>query len=291
MNDGAYGGSGSIPSPIGDSSYSYSYPRSLRLRPQASSSSSPFQQLLSGTATRTALILAALFVVGELVRRSLRRLDMQGIALLALERSRKAKASSPVNGTAAAAAAAGRPALPPLEDEDDCVNLDGSGTTYPGLLNTSTTCYLNSVVQSLASSPSFLAYLRNLLESAPEGVHLEFTLALYTLLRTLNTASPRSSVLRTNNLVHSLMNSSSSSNASRNRKRIMQGSGQQDAHEFFLILTETIEEEKKVLYANLEKKRLDKVGMKELLVPSDEVLALTRIVSWTRTASCRGARA
>jgi hypothetical protein len=59
----------------------------------------------------------------------------------------------------------------------------------------------------------------------------------------------------------------------------MQGSGQQDAQEFFLILTETVEEEKKVLFEKLAKKREENVGFRELLLPVELLDGLTRIVS------------
>jgi hypothetical protein len=59
----------------------------------------------------------------------------------------------------------------------------------------------------------------------------------------------------------------------------MQGSGQQDAQEFYLILAETIEEEKKLVFEELRKRKNEKVGFQELLMPTDMLQALTRIVS------------
>lgn len=59
----------------------------------------------------------------------------------------------------------------------------------------------------------------------------------------------------------------------------MQGSGQQDAQEFFLILAETVEEEKKVLFEKLASKREEKLGFRELLLPLEVLDTLTRIVS------------
>jgi len=59
----------------------------------------------------------------------------------------------------------------------------------------------------------------------------------------------------------------------------MQGSGQQDAQEFFLILAETVEEEKKVLFEKLAVKREEKLGFRELLLPLEILDNLTRIVS------------
>lgn len=201
-------------------------------------------------------------------------IDMQGLGLLALERSRRWRSNSQETSEA-------------VQDHEidnalrelDSGSLDRKSHTFPGLLNTSTTCYLNSTCQSLASLPSFVAYLRTLLDSASSaGTDLELTSALYKLLKSLNTPSKRSVILRTDTIVQSLMSSTSNTPASRNRRRVMQGSGQQDAQEFFLILAEAVEEEKKVIFDKLAQRKAEKVGFQELLMPVDLLKAATRIV-------------
>ncbi|KAK9897369.1 cysteine proteinase [Cystobasidium minutum MCA 4210] len=200
---------------------------------------------------------------------------MQGIGQLALHRANKVFAAGngqiAANGDLHAAAALNGSG----KDVQDNLDAEDSNVTYPGLVNTSTTCYLNSTLQSLASCPSFVAYLTSLVESS--DIHLELTNALLLMLQALNKPSKYGLTLRTNEILHSLMNSTSSSNASRNRRRIMQGSGQQDAQEFFLILTETVEEEKKVLFEKLAKKREEKLGFRELLMPLELLDSLTRV--------------
>lgn len=240
--------------------------------------------LNSVDATSYAVAIVAVVVVA-LLAAILRRIDMQGLGLLAFERTRRLRGKPGLqsqlkqdSSSEAARQEYLRQLLHPEEEDVDVdVDLDGSRYTYPGLLNTSTTCYLNSTLQALASCPSFIAYLRAILSST--DTHLEFTTALYTLLKKLNTGSMSSSVIRTDSIVYSLMNSSSASNASRNRKRIMQGSGQQDAQEFYLILAETVEEEKKVVFEELRKRKDEKAGFPELVMPMDFLQALTRIVS------------
>jgi uncharacterized UBP type Zn finger protein len=213
----------------------------------------------------------------------LRRIDMQGLGLLALERTRRlqrTRARGVLESSESREDNLHQLLAEDDNDEDEDLQVQDSSQeyyTYPGLLNTSTTCYLNSTLQALASCPSFVAYLRAILSST--DIHLEFTTALYSLLKRLNTGSMSASVIRTDSIVYSLMNSSSASNASRNRKRIMQGSGQQDAQEFYLILAETIEEEKKLVFEELRKRKNEKVGFQELLMPTDMLQALTRIVS------------
>jgi hypothetical protein len=227
-----------------------------------------------------ALLVGSLVLVVVVVLASIgwRSDSMQGIGQLARERTSRAFSSSNgnlLNGTLAASALAngkgkGRAI-------DDGIDEDMQGATYPGLVNTSTTCYLNSTLQSLASCPSFVAYLTSLVQSSE--IHLELVNALLLMLEALNKPSKYSRTLRTTEILDSLMNSTSSTNASRNRRRIMQGSGQQDAQEFFLILAETVEEEKKVLFQKLTEKREENVGFRELLLPVEVLDSLTRIVS------------
>lgn len=225
--------------------------------------------LLVGTAVLLIVVIASI----------LKTDTMQGIGQLATERVNKAFRTSnsrqmdDLNG---ASLAKGKGKAVDIEEDE----MDAEGRTdltYPGLVNTSTTCYLNSTLQSLASCPSFVAYLTSLVDSS--SIHLELVNALLLMLQALNKPSKYGRTLRTAEILHSLMNSTSSSNASRNRRRIMQGSGQQDAQEFFVILAETVEEEKKVLLEKLATKKEENLGFRELLLPPEILDSLTRIVS------------
>lgn len=226
-----------------------------------------------------ALLAGSLLLVGVVLASILLKSDsMQGIGQLARERMRRTFSTSNgnlLNGNLAASVLAIGKGKGWAVDDD--VDEDIQGATYPGLVNTSTTCYLNSTLQSLASCPSFVAYLTSLIQSSE--MHLELVNSLLLMLEALNKPSKYSRTLRTTEILDSLMNSTSSSNASRNRRRIMQGSGQQDAQEFFLILAETVEEEKKVLFQKLNEKREENVGFRELPLPLELLDSLTRIVS------------
>lgn len=233
----------------------------------------------------TSYIVALIVVAAVALLAAILRSDkMQGLGLLALERTRRlqrgfGRVGEKDVGNGNDPKHALRRLLNDHEhndDQDSDFLVEGSSYTYPGLLNTSTTCYLNSTLQALASCPSFLAYLRAILSST--DTHLEFTSALFLLLNRLNSGSFSASVIRTDSIVYSLINSSSASNASRNRRRIMQGAGQQDAQEFYLILAETVEEEKKLVFEELQKRKNATVGFRQLLLPSDLLQALTRIV-------------
>lgn len=231
----------------------------------------------AGSAEAAGLLVAvasliALVVVGGIAQRLYGIVNdtMQGYGLLAWQRSKRTGFATEFpnpNGSTLRKE-------PAYKFED----LEGSDYTYPGLLNTSTTCYLNSTLQSLASSATFVAYLQSLVDSAGD-VPLNVASTLLDLLSQINSPVKRSFVLRTAGLVQSLLNSSSNTAASRNRKRIMQGSGQQDAQEFFLILTEAVEEEKKLLFNEIERKRQDKAGFHQLLLPDVILQSLTSIVS------------
>lgn len=238
---------------------------------------------------------AALILASRLQRRIQR--TMQGLGLLALNRAHSLekqrndhlssrgpdkRKQQQQNGRAGAASDG--------DDDEGGLNLEGSDYIYPGLLNTSTTCYLNSALQSLASCPSFMSYLEALVAStaapALDDSHdtdsddvLNVTRALSKFLEALNTPTRNSQILRTGTIVSSLLDSTSNSPASRNRKRIMRGSGQQDAQEFFLILTEAVEEEKKELLQSVEKKAKEKEGFPELLLPKELLQAMTTWVS------------
>lgn len=225
-----------------------------------------------------ALLVCSAVVVIVVIARILRSDTMQGIGQLAIERVNKAfRASNSIqlhdlNGTQL-----GKGKGKAVDNSEDEIDAEGrSDLTYPGLVNTSTTCYLNSTLQSLASCPSFVSYLTSLVNSS--DIHLELVNSLLLMLQALNTPSKYGRTLRTTEILHSLMNSTSSNNASRNRRRIMQGSGQQDAQEFFVILAETVEEEKKVLLGKLASKREDHLGFRELLLPTEVLDSLTRIV-------------
>jgi hypothetical protein len=223
-----------------------------------------------------ALVVSSLVIVLVVIAVILKSDSMQGIGMLALERVnsafKKTNDSKLFNGDLQAAAAV----VAHEEELDDEQAEARDDLKYPGLLNTSTTCYLNSTLQSLASCSSFIAYLQSLIDSS--DIHLELTNSLLLMLRALNQPSKYGKILRTEEILRSLINSSSTSNANKNRRRIMQGSGQQDAQEFFLILAETVEEEKKVLFEKLQKKREEKVGLRELLLPVELLDTLNKIV-------------
>lgn len=220
------------------------------------------------------LVVVVIVLVVIIITRILQSETMQGIGLLALQRANRAFKLSDVRGVQESTKQFGA-----SQDEDQAEDEDYEGRrdlTYPGLLNTSTTCYLNSTLQSLASCPSFISYLNSLVKSS--DVHLELTLSLLQMLRALNRPFKNGLVLKTNEILYSLMNSSSTGHAYKNRRRIMQGSGQQDAQEFFLILAETVEEEKKVLYKRVEEVRQEKVGLQELLLPIEILEIISRVV-------------
>lgn len=202
------------------------------------------------------LLLGSLIVLGGASHRLHRifshALDsMQGVGLLALQRSKLSRPTvfqntrKPENGEAS------------IGQSPSSQDLEGSDYIYSGLLNTSTTCYLNSSLQLLASSPSYVAYLRSIVRTALacDDAETPVAKALLDLLNKLNTPVRAQSILQPRQLMDCLLESGDArSHASRNRRRILQGSGQQDAQEFFLLLTEAVEEEKTALLLSVEDK-------------------------------------
>ncbi len=125
---------------------------------------------------------------------------------------------------------------------------------YPGLPNpTSTLCFANSVLQSLASLPLFTSYLLTVQAYAEQyDVPTQLIDALVDLLTSLNNPSSQRRVLRreVGAVIEALMDQGGAppsrwrekEDGIREAKRLFSG-GHQDSHEFFLLLTDSIKSE------------------------------------------------
>jgi ubiquitin C-terminal hydrolase len=132
---------------------------------------------------------------------------------------------------------------PSLLDEDQIASresaLDDAETStfdpknkYPGLINTGNFCFMNSVLQALASLPEFQSYL-DTIDDGPDRTPV--TSALVDLLRQLNTPRRYATALHPDNVARALMQS--------DKHRLLATREQQDAQEFFALLLDTLESE------------------------------------------------
>ena len=132
---------------------------------------------------------------------------------------------------------------PSLLDDDDIPSretaVDNAGTSalvqpkkYPGLINTGNFCFMNSVLQALASLPAFQSYL-DTIDDGPNSTPVASALA--DLLRQLNTPRRYATALHPDNVARALMQS--------DKHRLLATREQQDAQEFFALLLDTLESE------------------------------------------------
>ncbi|KAK4684463.1 ubiquitin carboxyl-terminal hydrolase 1, partial [Tremellales sp. Uapishka_1] len=128
---------------------------------------------------------------------------------------------------------------------------------FPGMVNLSgTLCYMNSVLQALASLPSLLDHLARITNLAVE-VDLPTPVidSLLDILRDLNTPSPsRPPALRPHALLQAL-------SPLPPIQRLLSTGEQQDAHELFIVLTEAVANESLVIAKETAKLR----GLGEVL--------------------------
>ncbi|KAM0788045.1 hypothetical protein ACM66B_006243 [Microbotryomycetes sp. NB124-2] len=133
--------------------------------------------------------------------------------------------------------------------------------TYPGLLNAAgNLCFLNATLQSLASLPPlihFLAHIPSDLEPTPVSDSLLATLDA------INTPSPRPAPLRPVQLASALANSS------KQRRRLLNSSEQQDAHELCTMIREAVDEELVRIESNRIKRAHDGLAQIVDLLDSD----------------------
>ncbi|GJN87889.1 hypothetical protein Rhopal_000844-T1 [Rhodotorula paludigena] len=140
---------------------------------------------------------------------------------------------------------------------------EGGGQYFPGLLNAAgNLCFLNATLQSMASLPSLLTYLDQLVSTSLElAVPVPVTATLLDTLEALNTPSTSTPApLRPVELASALANSSPS------RHRLLASSDQQDAHELWGMIRDAVEEEAGKLVAAQEREAAQGAGLAEAVM-------------------------
>ncbi|OXB39993.1 ubiquitin carboxyl-terminal hydrolase 1 [Cryptococcus neoformans] len=126
-----------------------------------------------------------------------------------------------------------------------------TGRFFPGMVNLSgTLCYMNSVLQSVASIPSLIIHLEKVIDLAVEvDMPTHVTDALLDVIRDLNTPNKRPPpALRPHNLLTALYPLPAI-------RRLLGTHEQQDAHELFLVLAEAVSDEVVKVAAEVAKVR------------------------------------
>ncbi|CAO1626894.1 unnamed protein product [Jaminaea pallidilutea] len=122
-----------------------------------------------------------------------------------------------------------------------------SGAEYTGLINTGNSCFFNSVIQSLASLPSFITHLHRLQGKAVYyDVPSPVVDALLELLSALNSPSQRRQrAIRPDHLTGALARRDAGSQAnSATLRSLVTAHRQQDAHELLVLLLDALSEER-----------------------------------------------
>jgi len=114
----------------------------------------------------------------------------------------------------------------------DDAETSASPSKYAGLVNTGKFCFMNSVLQALASLPEFQTYL-DTIDEGPDSTPIASALA--DLLRQLNTPRRYATALHAEKVAQALMQS--------DKHRLLATREQQDAQEFFALLLDTLESE------------------------------------------------
>ncbi|XP_074641676.1 ubiquitin carboxyl-terminal hydrolase 30-like [Tubulanus polymorphus] len=129
----------------------------------------------------------------------------------------------------------------------------------PGLVNLGNTCFLNAILQSLASCPNFMLWLVNYTETHPSTSCQEYLAwTLLNVMKILNNQGEFVDPFSPHDVI----------NALRARRWVI-SADEQDAHELFHVLTETLDEET-AKYASVLSV-LDCSALEEMQVLNDAV--------------------
>ncbi|KNE98389.1 hypothetical protein PSTG_08309 [Puccinia striiformis f. sp. tritici PST-78] len=135
-------------------------------------------------------------------------------------------------------------------------------TFYAGISNnaSSNLCFLNSVIQALASTQEYTKYLKEIHSEKPKGEGSKPSIIeeLLSIIEELNTPRPRNTVLRPTKLIEALLANHASSSKLFN-------SNQQDAHELLMIILEAIDLE---FERSTKCRSSSQAGLAALLLPT-----------------------